>query len=297
LKVSGYVGKPVNVANFGNAKLEFFIADNSPANQDGEVILGDGKSKPHGEGRTFIGSCNALSDSKFSCTFVNAGTLGLTDANNITATTTDSSGNTSEFSSVLTNPANLVLVKRITAIKDTDTNVTTTFNSFVDDGNTNNLLPGWTAGTGSYLLGALNNGAVKVKPGDEVEYTIYYLNSGGSPISKARICDQLDKSLTFQTQFNASTAINQGIEFTKDINISYPTNIDTDNDAVFYSTDSILPINCNLTANTTFNTNNISNNVVVVDVARVADPSLGIVNDPLTGEQRGSIKFKVKVQQ
>jgi GEVED domain/Right handed beta helix region len=297
LKVSGYVGKPVNVANFGNAKLEFFIADNSPANQNGEVILGDGKSKPHGEGRTFIGSCNALGDSKFSCTFANAGTLGLTDANNITATATDGSGNTSEFSSVLVNPANLVLVKRITAIKDTATNTTTTFNSFVDDSTTNNLLPGWTVGTGSYLLGALNNGAVKVKPGDEVEYTIYYLNSGGSPISKARVCDRLNKNLAFQNQFSTTTAINQGIEFTKDISSSYPTNTAADNDAGFYSTSSTLPINCNLTANTTFDASNISDSIVVVDVARIADPLLGIVSDPLIGGQRGYIKFKVKVQQ
>jgi uncharacterized repeat protein (TIGR01451 family) len=297
LQVAGYVGKPVNVANFGGAKLEFFIADNSPANQNGEVILGDGKSKPHGEGRTFIGSCTAASDSKFSCSFATAGTLGLTAASNITATATDSSGNTSEFSAVLSNPANLVLVKRITAIKDADTNITTTFSNFVDDGTANNLLPGWNVGTGSYLLGALNNGAVKIKPADEVEYTIYYLNSGGNPISKARVCDRLNNNLIFQPQFSTATTSTQGIEFVKNASTSYPSNAEADNDGGFLSTSSTLPINCNLTANTTFNVSNISDNIVVVDVAKIANPLLGIVSDPLPGGQRGYVRFKVRVQQ
>jgi uncharacterized repeat protein (TIGR01451 family) len=221
-----------------------------------------------------------------------ASTTGIQTGITVTANTTLANQNFG-----FKTKAKLLMVKRITSIKDADTNATTTFNSFVDDGTTNNVLPGWNVGTGSYLLGALNNGAVKVKPGDEVEYTIYYLNSGDSPISKARVCDRLNKNLAFQAQFSTTTAITQGIEFTKDISTSYPTNTAIDNDAGFYSTSSILPIDCNLTANTTFDINNISNNIVVVDVARIANPSLGIVSDPLTGGQRGYVKFKTKVQQ
>jgi uncharacterized repeat protein (TIGR01451 family) len=203
---------------------------------------------------------------------------------------------TMPFSASLINPANLVLVKRITAIKDSATNTLTTFSSFLDDGTTNNLLPGWNVGTGSYLLGSLSNGIAQVKPGDEVEYTIYYLNSGGSSISKARICDRLNKDLLFQTQFSTATTSTQGIEFVKDINTSYPSNAEADNDGGFFSTSSTLPSNCNLTANTTFNTNNISDNVVVVDVAKAANTTLGIANDPLLGGQRGYVKFKVIIQ-
>jgi hypothetical protein len=258
-------------------------------------------------------------DGKYNFTNVPTGSnysieVALTDTNissELRATANPSGANTTGIQTGITVTANttldnqnfgfkskakLSIVKRITAIKDAETNTTTTFDSFVDDGTTNNLLPGWTVGTGSYLLGALNNGAVKVKPGDEVEYTIYYLNSGDSPISKARVCDRLNKNLAFQTQFSTTTAINQGIEFTKDISTSYPTNTATDNDAGFYSTSSILPINCNLTANTTFDVNNISDNIVVVDVARIANPLLGIISDPLTNGQRGYVKFKVKVQ-
>jgi uncharacterized repeat protein (TIGR01451 family) len=204
---------------------------------------------------------------------------------------------TMPFSALLINPANLVLVKRITAIKDVATNTTTTFSDFVDDGTTNNKLGGWNVGAGSYLLGTLNNGIIQVKPGDEVEYTIYYLNSGGSSISKARICDRLNSNLIFQAQFSTSTANNQGIEFGKDVSTSYLTNEETDNDGGFFSTNSILPINCNLNSNSTFGANNISDNIVVVDIAKTANPSLGIVSDPLTGGQRGYVKFKVKVQQ
>jgi parallel beta-helix repeat protein len=301
LTVSGYVGKisattPTNI--FAGVTLEFFIADNTTKNQDGEVILADGKVKSHGEGRTYLGSCLADSNGKFSCAFANAGALGLTDALNITATATDSIGNTSEFSAVPTDPAKLVMVKRITAIKDTVTNITTSFTTFVNDGVGNNTLAGWKVGaSGSYLLGALNNGAIKVKPGDEVEYTVYYLNSGENNVSKARVCDRLNKNLVFQPQFSTATTSTQGIEFVKNTTTSYPSNTGADNDGGFFSTSSSLPVDCNLTANTTFNVNNISDNVVVVDVAKTADPLLGIVSDPLLSGQRGYVRFKVKVQQ
>jgi uncharacterized repeat protein (TIGR01451 family) len=301
LTVSGYVGKisattPTNI--FAGVTLEFFIADNTTKNQDGEVILADGKVKSHGEGRTYLGSCLADSNGKFSCAFANAGALGLTEALNITATATDSLGNTSEFSAVPTDPAKLVMVKRITAIKDAVTGVTTSFTTFVNDGVGNNTLAGWKVGaTGSYLLGALNNGTIKVKPGDEVEYTVYYLNSGENNVSKARVCDRLNKNLVFQPQFSTATTSTQGIEFVKNTATSYPSNTGVDNDGGFFSTSSSLPVGCNLTANTTFNVNNISDNIVVVDVAKTADPSLGIVSDPLLSGQRGYVRFKVKVQQ
>ncbi len=285
LRVGGFVGKPTNVANFGGVKLEFFIADNSPNNQNGEVILGDGKSKSHGEGRTYLGPCTALSNSKFDCSFANAATLGLTDANNITATATDKNGNTSEFSAVPNNPAKLVLVKRITAITDVTTNTTTTFGNFVDDGTANNTLDGWKVGSGSYLLGALNNGATRVKPGDEVEYTIYYLNSGENPVSQARVCDRLNADLIVQPQVDALATSNQGILLVRDANSQYLTN-NSDGDLGFVSTISTMPSNCNTAGN---NTSNLSDNVVVVDAATNSNPLL-------TG-QRGYIKFKVKVRQ
>jgi uncharacterized repeat protein (TIGR01451 family) len=280
LKVSGYLGNVSSSTIFGNAYLEFFIADNSPINQDGEVILGDGKSKSHGEGRTYLGACTANGNSQFNCTIPNATTLGLTDASNITATARDAAGNTSEFSAVPSNPAKLILVKRITAIKDPVANTTTNFSVFVDDGiaNNNDNLSGWSAGS-SYLLGAINNGTTRVKPGDEVEYTIYYLNAGENPINKARVCDRLNADLNF------NNLVPNGIEVLIGTTISNPSYDSTDNDGGFYSTSSTLPIDCNMQGNAT---TNLSNNVIVADVASGTSP--------LLSGGRGYVKFKVTVR-
>ena len=104
LTVEGYIGNdPAGSSTFANAELEFFIADDD-GNNNGKVFVSDPAdvSVPHGEGRTYIGSCSADANSLFNCTFPDAGSLGLTDPTNITATATDDSGNTSEFSAPAT---------------------------------------------------------------------------------------------------------------------------------------------------------------------------------------------------
>jgi GEVED domain/Right handed beta helix region len=281
LQVKGFIGNTLTSTNFSGAKLEFFIADNSPANQNGEVILNDGKSKSHGEGKTYLGACIADGNSQFNCSFPTAGTVGLTSATNITATATDGNGNTSEFSAVPSTRASLLLVKRITAVTDGVTNTTTNFSSFVDDPSTSDdNHSGWPSG---YLLGAIDGG--KVKPGDEVEYTIYFLNGGENRIAQAKVCDRLNADLIFQPQFDTSATNNQGILLAQGIGSQYLTNIN-DSDRGLLSSSSTMPLNCNITSNSTLN---LSNNVLVVDVAT----SSGL----LLGGERGYIKFKVKVRQ
>jgi uncharacterized repeat protein (TIGR01451 family) len=276
LVVKGFVGNAISSTTFKNVTLEFFIADNSPANQNGEIILNDGKSKSHGEGRTYIGSCVANGTSQFNCSFTNASTIGLTDATNITATATDSSGNTSEFSAIPSSQASLILVKRITGITAAATGITTTYGSFVDDPDTtkdNNT--GWP---NSYLLGSIDPD--QVRPGDEIEYTIYYLNSGENRISQAKICDALNKKLDFVADFNSSN-IGKGILLSSSTN-QYLTNL-ADADRGEYSATS--PTDCNLVSNTTADR---STNTVVVNAANSSNPILG--------GAYGSIKFKVKVK-
>lgn len=83
---------------------------------------------------------------------------------------------------------NLVLVKRITAVNGNATGFTTV----VDDGSTpNDNDPDWPSG---FLQGALTTTAA---PGDVVDYTIYFLNTGTGAASNVRICDPLSQYLTY----------------------------------------------------------------------------------------------------
>lgn len=59
LTVTGFVGTPASSAPFAGATIEIFTADNAPANQNGAVVVGDGKSVPHGEGRVYLGTLTA----------------------------------------------------------------------------------------------------------------------------------------------------------------------------------------------------------------------------------------------
>jgi uncharacterized repeat protein (TIGR01451 family) len=279
LSTKGYVGNnPAGNTIFGNLILEFFIADNTPTDQNGEVVAGDARSKPHGEGKTYIGSCTTDANGIFGnstnpCVFGNAGTLGLTTAINITATATDSNGNTSEFSANPSSKANLVLVKRITAINSV-ANGLTTYNSYIhESGSTKDNDPGWPT---NYLLGEINPG--QVRPGDEIEYTIYYLNNGENRIGQAKVCDALNKNLDFVLNFNSSN-VGKGILLSPS---TYLTNASGDDRGEYSSTS---PTDCNLVGNTTANQ---STNTVVVNAANSSNPILG--------GAYGSIKFKVKVK-
>ncbi|WP_299491277.1 hypothetical protein [Acaryochloris sp. IP29b_bin.137] len=91
----------------------------------------------------------------------------------------------------------LLLVKRITAINGNRTanpNDNTPLNLFVDDPTQqDDNASGWPS---DYLKGALNAGLVR--PGNEIEYTIYFLNAGGSPAFEVQICDRIQNGQTFQ---------------------------------------------------------------------------------------------------
>lgn len=84
--------------------------------------------------------------------------------------------------------AHVLLVKRITAVTDSVTGTTTTFNQVLDrpgfaaDDPTNN----WPT---SFLKGAYDAGFIK--PGDIIEYTVYFIDSSGSDAANVRICDRL----------------------------------------------------------------------------------------------------------
>jgi uncharacterized repeat protein (TIGR01451 family) len=306
LKVKGYVGN-TSAGNsiFGNTTVELFVADDD-GNNNGEVILNDTRSAPHGEGKTYIGTCttdaNGLFGASPACEFTNAATLSLTNARNITATATDSLGNTSEFSSTPNTKAQLLLVKRVTKITDGVTGNVTNYTTFANDPTAEDNNCNWPTATGT--AGACTNnfttGAVspnKVKSGDEVEYTIYYLNSGENKATQARICDQLDANLTFQTQFDSTdnTTVGKGLVLAYGITASrYLTNaIDPATDqGQFATSTSPLVTSCNLAVNSG---TNLSDKVVIVDVATPTSPLMGSVRAGISTASYGYIRFKVKV--
>jgi hypothetical protein len=282
LDVKGYVGiSPAGNTTFANVTLEFFLADNSPSDQNGEVIVGDGKSKPHGEGKTYLGSCTADSLGRFGtianlCTLTNAA-LTSANYNNITATATDSSNNTSEFSAIPSTRAKLVLAKRITSITDGTTGNITSFSSYVSD--TVNSATNWP-NISTDVLGEVDGG--QAKPGDIVEYAVYYRNAGENRISAAKVCDRLNTNLVYEKDFDA-LHVGSGIILKSGNNIpQYLTGAAGDDQGEFATGQ---PADCNLSGSTI---NTASDKVVVVQAAN------GITAIP--GLSTGYIKFKAKVK-
>ncbi len=96
LHVTGFVGSDSNQTAFANARIEVYKADDD-GNNNGEIIAGDGKSVPHGEGHWYIGTCSADANGNFDCDITVPSSISLSPGDSITATATDANGNTSEF--------------------------------------------------------------------------------------------------------------------------------------------------------------------------------------------------------
>jgi parallel beta-helix repeat protein len=309
LRAKGFVGN-LTAGNpiFAGTKLEFFIADNNPANQDGEAILGDGKTVSHGEGRTYLGYCLADANGKFDCSFPNAGGLGLTNAKNITATTTNVTGNTSEFSAVtVSGSPNVLLVKRITAI---DSNTTTSngqsFSSYYDEPSNpydDNVLDSpaptppdtdqWP-NINSFLVGVTDGG--KITPKSILDYTIYFLSAGNVPANRVVICDLVPAHQTFKPNgFKTVTHAANGMKgadrgIVAQINgetLSY-TNLADGDFGRYYPPGEALPNVCKLSSGTVPSNDN---GAVVVDIGDIVDPA----NATTTNQSQGFIRFQVQI--
>ena len=145
------------------------------------------------------------------------------NANDTTSTSYDAAANAGEdvmvVAPVSSNP-NVLLVKRITAIN----RGTTTFggdslvgyiDAPIDPYDDNNItIPTQPTPTdppkdtdkwpplNSFMLGGINGG--NVKPGDEIEYTIYFLSAGDTTAKNVLICDRIPENATFiPTAFNS----------------------------------------------------------------------------------------------
>ncbi|KKJ00281.1 DUF11 domain-containing protein [Prochlorothrix hollandica] len=93
-------------------------------------------------------------------------------------------------------PGNVVFVKRITAVNTTD------ITGFVEDATTNDNEPDWPSPNTTYLRGEIGNTGLPnggVQPGDELEYTIYFLSNGGSDVRDVKFCDLIPANTTYVT--------------------------------------------------------------------------------------------------
>jgi uncharacterized repeat protein (TIGR01451 family) len=186
--------------------------------------------------------------------------------------------------------AKLQLVKRITAIKDGVTAATTTFNTFNDDASTtDDNSCKWpsassTAGvcSNTYTVGATTQTAPKVKPGDEIEYTIYYLNGGRNAATPVRVCDILNPDLKFSVQGTSGIGIAKG-----GAAMTMLTNASGDDKGQL--TTPALATNCSLP-------NNSGSEVVVVDVGYTGTPLSGGLSSGFPTTSYGYIRFKAVVK-
>jgi hypothetical protein len=311
LTLKGFVG---NVAagstNFANATLEFFISEGTNENK-GEVISGDGKSKPHGEGKTYIGTCTADANGLFGtathpCNLINV-PAALTNPNNITATATDVAGNTSEFGAVVSDP-NVLLIKRITAINGGTTtrdgddlaiyhNTVSPYDDnvpestpFINQPNPNQKDTTFWPTPANFLLGGTNGG--NIKPNDEMEYTIYFLSTGDTAANKVELCDRIPANQTFvPTAFNSITAgtgglgaADRGILVSTANNLRSYTNLADGDMARYYAPGESLPTSCGTGAN--------SNGAIVVNLGTIPNATA----PGLPSDSHGFVRFRVKMQ-
>jgi uncharacterized repeat protein (TIGR01451 family) len=191
--------------------------------------------------------------------------------------------------------ANVLLVKRITAIHDNSTknpNDNTVLNTFVDNPtsvNDNNLY--WPT---NYLIGAIDAG--KVQSGDSIEYTLYFLNAGLADATSLRMCDLITAYQSFQTGAYGGVGKDIEIQIGSDP-VQYLTAIeDTLDRAQLYPPAATIS-NCN------FQGSNTNNSVVAVGVTGAANtgiPNLtaipGSTAAGTPNNSYGLVRFKTIVQ-
>lgn len=205
----------------------------------------------------------------------------------------------------VTNNPNVLLVKRITRVNGLTTNGSTNLNVYVDDPNypyDDNTLDSpeptpldteyWPTPS-TYLLGATNGG--ETRPGDEIEYTIYFLSTGDKAAVDVQLCDKVPSFQTFiPDAYNSVTpAPSGGVGANRGIAVEYngtPLSYTNDADgdtAQYYPPGSTLPAACdNAPAQAE------DNGAVVINLGNL--PESTAPGTPTTSY--GALKFRAKVK-
>ncbi len=183
----------------------------------------------------------------------------------------------SSSESSLTSRANVLLVKRITAMGDT--RLTTVFDRntrIASDPKHSHANPYWPP---NYLQGGGVpedvNSPIRVKPGDELEYTIYFLNAGKNGAKKLRICDLLTPHQTYLPGVNLTIG-------------SGANKIIADAQVQYIPAGGAIPANCGI------NIGSNPNGIVVVDVTSDRFPILpGAIAQ--SDKSYGFIRFRTRI--
>ena len=194
------------------------------------------------------------------------------------------------------------LVKRITAINGNRTvnqNDNTPLNIDVND-NVADSADDHSHWPTDYLIGAIDAGLVK--PGDTIEYTVYFLNTGGSDAANVRICDWIQPHQSFVTEFYGASSPGDGYDIEMSIGGSlYQLTAASDmTDRAELTTVDRLPTRpeCNLSTEATAN-----DSVLVLDITGTTGNPTGLSTLPGTTEQGtpenafGFFRFTTQVTQ
>jgi uncharacterized repeat protein (TIGR01451 family) len=217
-QATGELGGPLNNIRF---------TDNLPANirvaatPNATTTCTNGVFNPVGGGATsftlqgfelpFNTSCTAAIDvvSNIAGSYVNTippanveATLQTTIGGGTTTSNGTATANLVVTSTVL--PPEVILVKRITRINNTD------ITGFDDGPGTDDNDARWPSPTSDSLRGVISQ--PNVRPQDDVEYTIYYLNRGQSNAGNLRICDPVPANTSYiANAFNGSAPTDGGL--------------------------------------------------------------------------------------
>ncbi|NBD17633.1 MAG: hypothetical protein GVY04_16310 [Cyanobacteria bacterium] len=204
-------------------------------------------------------------------------------------------------------PPQLQLVKRITAINgQTATKGGDDLSQFNEDGDSDSADDSslWPD-KNTYLTGGIDGG--EVEPGDEIEYTIYYLSSGGQAARNVTICDLISEHQTYiRDSFDSpGGGTNLGIAaLIRETNPlpnpltpnQYLTNLDGDDEGSFFDPGRTPPSECKKPGSfESLEADDNTNGLVVVDVVTnpTTLPPATSSGDP--PESYGFIRFRTKV--
>ena len=213
---------------------------------------------------------------------------------------TDNVGSRITSVGVNNNGARLLLVKRITNLIPNRQSVN--FNTFTEDRilrNEDNH-PKWPTDKNTYLRGQIEG--VEVQPGDEIEYTIYFLSNGGTSAEGVKLCDVIPDHTTFiKNTYGVESGIGLGLN-----NNSLPTtaniklsNLLNDDRGDFYAPGTTPPSFCQK------NDPQAPDNLIPVDrsnnnagaVVIELDSPLPYATEPgIPTDSYGFVRFRVKVK-